>query len=222
MPAKERLKASEIVRVALEFADRDGLENLSMRKVAAHFDAFPMGIYHHVGDKAALLTAMQELAFQEFTNSTEDDGESWENQLAGLLRGYRKVLLDHPSVVAMLAQPAPFSPTALAIRDQIAAELRIAGFTGVSLIRAFSMVMSFISAFSVGLTQHWAGIPFGLSLHSDYSSVQVDGSVVSPRKYPNLELMRRSLPKIDADDVFEWGLELLLHGLALAVPARSR
>jgi len=220
---REKMKASEIVRVALELADREGLENLSMRKIAAHFDAFPMGIYHHVGDKAALLGAMQELAFQEFSNANEDGDESWESQLAGLLRGYRRVLLNHPSVVAMLAQPAPFCPNALAIRDQIAAELRVAGFSGIGLIRAFSTVMTFISAFSVGSAQQWAGIPFVLGNRPpDYPTVQIDGSDISPLKYPNLDLMRRSLPEVSANDIFEWGLDLLLHGLALAAPARGR
>lgn len=56
--AAQKLNQSMIVDAALAVADREGLERVSMRKVAAELGAAPMGLYRHVASKTALLDSM--------------------------------------------------------------------------------------------------------------------------------------------------------------------
>jgi AcrR family transcriptional regulator len=56
-PDKKRapLSRERILKAALRIADEEGLEALSMRRLAADLDATPMALYNHVPNKDALL-----------------------------------------------------------------------------------------------------------------------------------------------------------------------
>jgi len=56
----EQLTADEIVDTALAVLDRDGLDAVSMRRVAAELGVSPIPLYSRVGNKEALLDAMAE------------------------------------------------------------------------------------------------------------------------------------------------------------------
>ena len=62
---KERLNRDRVLRTAVDLADRGGIENLSMRNLAADLGVVPMALYKHVADKEELLDGMVDLVFAE-------------------------------------------------------------------------------------------------------------------------------------------------------------
>ena len=73
---------AQIVRAAIEIADRDGLGAVTMRSVAASLGTAPMSLYRHVPDKDALVSMMVDGAIR--SSSTDVDqatGQGWRQQL---------------------------------------------------------------------------------------------------------------------------------------------
>lgn len=93
-PKKRRLlSADEIVSKALEFADKDGFDNLSMRKLAASLDVTAMSIYNHVAGKGELLDLMLNCVVAEIKSPTVDG--NWEEMMRARAFSMRQALLRH-------------------------------------------------------------------------------------------------------------------------------
>jgi AcrR family transcriptional regulator len=83
---------------ALRIVDADGVEALSMRKLAADLGVNPMSLYHHVANKAALLDGLTRMV-------TEGAGEvvvgpgPWPEQLRRLAYEFRALSLAHRNLI---------------------------------------------------------------------------------------------------------------------------
>src|SRR5687768_720447 len=64
-PARAPLTRERIARAGLELADRDGIDALSMRRLAAELGAGTMTLYGHFGDKQELLNAIVSAAGED-------------------------------------------------------------------------------------------------------------------------------------------------------------
>src|SRR5271165_4209735 len=86
-----------VLAAALDIIDRDGVEGLSMRRLARALDRDPMILYRHAPNKAALLDGVAETVLAKPTvDATDPD---WIGQLRVVARNYRAVALAHPHVV---------------------------------------------------------------------------------------------------------------------------
>nr|GID81665.1 hypothetical protein Ade03nite_05890 [Actinoplanes derwentensis] len=87
-----------ILRSALRIVDTDGVEALSMRKLAADLGVNPMSIYHHVDNKAALLDGITRLVTDGANELTVGDGP-WQDQLRRLAYAFRAQSLAHRNLL---------------------------------------------------------------------------------------------------------------------------
>ncbi|MEU5547650.1 TetR family transcriptional regulator [Streptomyces sioyaensis] len=87
-----------IYAAALRLIDADGVEALTMRKLAAELDANPMSLYHHVPNKDALLKGVARLAGSVFRTPERDD-LPWQQQVRQLAVGFRSLAHRHPKLV---------------------------------------------------------------------------------------------------------------------------
>jgi AcrR family transcriptional regulator len=107
------LNREQIVRVALDIADRDGLEALTMRRLAKALARSPMALYYYVSDRDDLLKGIAELLNDEVEPPSALDWSGYAEQCAwGLFRlatAHPKVV---PSIVAStsLVGPSPIVP----------------------------------------------------------------------------------------------------------------
>jgi AcrR family transcriptional regulator len=77
------LSRERILAVALEIADREGIDALSMRRLAQELDVWPMSVYRYFQDKDALLDAMAADAAERV--GAPPEGTSWRAQMHELL-----------------------------------------------------------------------------------------------------------------------------------------
>ena len=61
------LSRDDIVRAALELADSEGLDGLTMRRLGAVLGRSPMGLYYYVSDREDLLRGIYELLNSELS-----------------------------------------------------------------------------------------------------------------------------------------------------------
>ena len=110
---------------AVELADRDGLDGLSMRRLAQHLGVDAMSIYYHVRDKKALLGAMADAVAAEIPEVPADG--LWTARLRALIMGARQVMLRHPWVVRIFADQAAPTPAVLLHIERVLAVMRGGG-----------------------------------------------------------------------------------------------
>ena len=68
-----RLSRAQILEAALELADRDGLEAVTMQRIARAIGAEPMSLYRHVRNKEDLLDGLVDLVFAEIELPSPED-----------------------------------------------------------------------------------------------------------------------------------------------------
>ncbi|MFF4658965.1 TetR/AcrR family transcriptional regulator [Streptomyces sp. NPDC001381] len=83
---------------ALELIDTDGVEALTMRKLAATLDANPMSLYHHVPNKDAVLRGVTERVGSQFRTPEREDAP-WQDRLRQLALDFRALAHRHPKLM---------------------------------------------------------------------------------------------------------------------------
>ena len=131
--ATARLSREVIVAAGIALADRDGLDGLSMRRLAQELDANPMSLYHHVQDKDALLEAMVDVVVagiapdHEARVAQQVGAPDWTDEVRQLIWAARRTMLGHPWAVAVIQQRRTPTPATLRHLDRLLAAMRRGG-----------------------------------------------------------------------------------------------
>ena len=117
MPAGRRgrrrgsLTSGAITAAAIAIADAEGLEAVSIRRIAAELNARPMSLYDHFDSKEDLLAAMGEEVTGEFLLERQLP-EDWREALTAIARRNYAVLISHPWLVTVRGLQPRFGPNA--------------------------------------------------------------------------------------------------------------
>src|SRR5215207_5110281 len=95
---EERLSRQAILEAALGIVDDEGLEAMTMRRLAATLGVNPMSIYHHLPNKAAVFAGLAELVFADVDSPDPGDAVGWQVQLKDAARAYRNAIRAHPNL----------------------------------------------------------------------------------------------------------------------------
>ena len=99
---RERLSRETIAQTALELIDREGLDALSMRRVAAELQVDPMALYRSVRDRDDLINGIVTLLLDEM-DTTEQPGETWIETMRRMALSEREMALRHPRAFPLVA-----------------------------------------------------------------------------------------------------------------------
>lgn len=106
------MNRDDIVRAALELADRDGLDGLTMRRLGALLGRSPMALYYYVSDRDDLLRGIYELLNAEIDPPSAQDWYGYAEQCAW---GLFHLAQAHPKVIpTVIATPGPAGPSQIA------------------------------------------------------------------------------------------------------------
>ncbi|HRE25778.1 MAG TPA: TetR family transcriptional regulator, partial [Anaerolineales bacterium] len=89
-----------ILTAALRIVDEEGLEALSMRRVATAVGVEAMSLYNHVNDKQDLLNGLADLVLAGIT--PPDPSRRWDRRLEAIAIGLYEALITHPALVVVL------------------------------------------------------------------------------------------------------------------------
>ncbi|ROP55908.1 TetR family transcriptional regulator [Streptomyces sp. PanSC9] len=93
------LTEAGIYAAALRLIDEDGVEALTMRKLATALDANPMSLYHHVPNKEAVLRGVTRMVGAQFRTVTLEDAP-WQERIRLLATDFRILAHRHPKLLA--------------------------------------------------------------------------------------------------------------------------
>lgn len=206
----EPLSPDRIVDAAIRMADRDGLGNLSMRRLGAELGVDPMAVYHHVPDKSALLALMVDRVVGRIEPVREGE---WTDALRGTLLRSRERMLQHPWAARVLAGGIEPTPAVLRHVDAVLGILRRGGLSVSVAHHALHVLGSRI-------------LGFGQDLFDDAAEPRPDEET----RRAQAEAWRPELPNIaelalaadhdgglggcDDDAEFAFALDLIIDGLA--------
>jgi TetR/AcrR family tetracycline transcriptional repressor len=95
-----RLDRDQLVTSALAIADTEGLDAVTIRRLAQEHDVTPMALYRHFSDKDDLLAAVADRLLADVTVPEPTD-ERWDLQLHALLAAFVAALRPHPTVAGL-------------------------------------------------------------------------------------------------------------------------
>lgn len=218
-PAPKR-SIQEIVKAAVAIADAEGLEAVTMARVARALGFTTMALYRYVPNKGVLLQLMWNVGAEDLADA-EIAGDTWRERLRHWALAQRQVLEDHPWLAQMPVGHPPLAPNAL--RWQ---EMGLAAFDGTNVPYGYRMQVLGIFA-SYGLAD--ARLVTELreaSIEAGKSGVDLDfGSmlreIVDPEEFPHVHAMAHSgqvdgsvpLASDAAVAAYETDVELILDGV---------
>lgn len=94
----EILSRERILKTAIQLIEAQGVEDLSMRKLAAALEVNPMAIYHYFENKEALLMAVVEVVFANFRVPPLENA-TWEEEVRHFAHTYYALVLKHHRLV---------------------------------------------------------------------------------------------------------------------------
>jgi AcrR family transcriptional regulator len=108
------LTPDQIFAAALAIIDAEGVNALSMRRLASDLGVEAMSLYHHVRDKQAVLGGVVELSLRSEAPAPPLPGAPWQDFVAAVVLGFRRTLIAHPNVLPLMAAHPPTSPASMA------------------------------------------------------------------------------------------------------------
>lgn len=132
-PLRGRLSHQLVLRAAVELADREGLDALTMRRLAAELGVEAMSLYHHVANKEALLDGVVEAVTDEVVVAVAglegpDPADDWRGAMRARILAARSVMLRHPWVPRVLVTRTSMNPAMIGYYDGVLGVLRAGGF----------------------------------------------------------------------------------------------
>lgn len=194
---------------AVELADEDGIEALSMRKLAQALGVEAMSLYHHVANKDELLDAMVDVVFTEVDLPAADG--PWMVEVRGRCTSLREVLLRHPWAVGRLDSRRNPGMATLVHHDAVIGCLRAGGFT----VRKAALAFATLDAYVFGFVVQQLGLPMEPGEDTAELAAEILASAPTDA-LPHLAEMAAeyvALPGYEFANEFEPGLDLIIEAL---------
>lgn len=209
------LTKERVVIEAVRLADREGVEGLSMRRLARELGAGAMSLYHYVASKEELLDAMIDVVFDEIEPPAE--GTDWQSAIRRRAVSARHVLARHPWATGLMESRTSPGPANLRQHEAVTACLRRAGFSVLMATHANWLLDSYIYGFAL----QEAGLAFSTADELANMVEDVYLPQLPPGEFPYLNESAAALVAAGYDpaEEFTFGLDLVLAALeALRTP----
>ena len=222
---KRGLSVERIVEAAVKLADSEGLEAVSMGRVAGDIGVSTMSLYRYVAAKDELLALMVD-ATAAAPPAAPAPGEGWRAGLSRWARAELDVYRRHPWVLRVPISGPPVTPNQIAWLEQ---GLRCLRDTSITESEKLSVMLLL-----TGFVRNWGRLEADLMEASRASGGSADAAMsgygrllarlTDPERFPALHaVIAAGVFDEDPDepDEFAFGLERVLDGVDVLVRARA-
>jgi TetR/AcrR family transcriptional regulator, tetracycline repressor protein len=210
---RPRLSQAAVVERGLALADAEGLESVTIRRLAAELGVTPMALYWHFRNKDELMTGLADAVWAEFDSNVDPDAD-WPDQLRFLLASLVQVLRRHPAASQLLTSSEKRTSDAAMVASETALEVlhrggfdaeysativRNALFTGVTLVMSEP-------GFEPGLTESERA--------EQMRQARVRLALLPPDRFPCTVAAAGPMTSCDNPDFhYEVGIEIFIAGV---------
>jgi TetR/AcrR family transcriptional regulator, tetracycline repressor protein len=209
---KERLSRDAVAHAAIALTDTEGLEALTIRRLATGLGVTPMALYWHFADKDALYDGIAETVLAE-VRLPEGGTDPWDVELRQVLDALLGALAGHPAVAALVKGRFLQNDPGRDITERVLALLRAGGFSaeGASQLGVYALL------FMVGLVSGVPGQEIGATEEEREQAVRTQWAALQalpPKRYPCLLESSETLTDCAAGDKWlEIGMDTLMAGI---------
>lgn len=217
------LSVDAIVEQALRIVDSEGVQAVSMRRIAAEFDTGPASLYAHVASKEALLRLVLDRILDEVEVPAGDD---WQDVIRSLAHNARAVLQRHNDAAVLSFAHIPTGAKGLESVERVLATMLAGGVPPQVAAWSMDIISLYVAAdvyegwllqqrFDDGsgrdpeeIGQEWVG-----QIARSFAEVPAE-------RYPNLVANAGAMMTGDSDDRFAFGIDMLIAGFAAQISPR--
>ncbi len=208
---REPLNRERILAAAVALADRDGVDALSMRRVAQELGVVPMALYKHLANKEEMLGGMLDVVVGEIDPPRTDT--DWKTAVRERILSARRALLRHPWASRVMESRTEPTPTVMGYMDSMIGMFRAGGFT----IDLTHHAMHAMGSRMLGFSQEL----FNDQTDTD-PQMEAEMFAAMSATYPSISELYLAVSHDDASVVgpgcddqfeFEFALDLMLEGL---------
>ncbi|WP_406859975.1 TetR/AcrR family transcriptional regulator [Streptomyces sp. HUAS MG47] len=210
---------ADIVAAAVRVADADGIDAVSMRRVAAEIGCGTMSLYNYVPRKEDLYELMVDAVSAEYDLAAGPSGD-WRADMLHLARQARAIMRRHPWVIRLMTTGYAFGPHALRFLEHGLAcldGLDLPGGVKMELLATVNGTVMTIVANDLALAERARGLPWSEEQEQAVRGAYLRGQLAGGG-YPRLAavITESGARPLDPEEVFERTLRRVLDSFAPA------
>ncbi|MFE4453677.1 TetR/AcrR family transcriptional regulator [Streptomyces sp. NPDC056796] len=209
-PAKPALTHDTIVAAAVRLMAAEGLERVTMRRLAQELDTGPASLYVYVGGTAELHAAILERLLGDVDLGPAAGAGDWRDRLAQVLLSYTRVLLDHPGLAHSALVARPSGPHYLALVETVLTLLHEGGVPDGQAAWGVDVLLQVATATAAEQSGR-AGAPGAEEDHN--ALVEVLGQA-SSRTHPRIAALGPDLSSGTPEQRLAWIFRAVVNGTA--------
>jgi AcrR family transcriptional regulator len=225
---RERTTPDAIVAAAVAIIDREGLDALTVRGLAAELGVAPMTVYSYVESKEELLDlVVDRVAADIAVPPAQGD---WRGRARALAHGLRTTLLAHPDGARLISERPVRSPNAFRLFDAGLGIFRSAGFPDAQAAYAYFAFGNYVMGCAAQDTAAIRAMRTAASQDATTPAPAEAVQLLPADRFPNVHALARYVygepggapaPDRSRDEAFDFGLDCLLDGLAARLPPKN-
>ncbi len=220
-PAKPALSRDAIIDAALAIVGKEGVDALSMRRLAQALDTGPASIYVYVANRDELWDLIFDAAVGTIETEPTDPAR-WREQLHALAgRMVHMMAVEYPGMARLAMARIPVGENALRTSESLLSLLKAGGVSDQAAAYAADLLSMYVTA-----TAYEQSLYAQLYNDPDHERREVERiaerfASVSPERFPTIFALREELTSGDGEERFALGIDVLVNGL-LATSTEGR
>jgi AcrR family transcriptional regulator len=214
-PAKAPLSREAVIEAGLTVLREDGIDGVTMRRVAAELDTGAASLYVYVKSREDLLNQMFDAVVGEIDLPDQPDPKRWRDQLIAAITTARDAMDRYPGIARVPLANVPTGPNATRLADRMLGILRAGDVNDRSAAWFVDVVSLYLNA---------ASYETSIYVEEGREHEQVDEEIrdafarLNPTDYPNITALMPMLTMGSGDERFAFGLQLMINGLLNTEP----
>jgi AcrR family transcriptional regulator len=213
------LSQDAIVETALRVLDAEGLDAVSMRRVAEELNTGAASLYAHVANKDELLDLVYDRVMGEITLTIVPDPARWQEQVRELARASFEVLSRHNDIAKVSLANVPVGPNTLRLGEMMLSVVLAGGVPAQAAAWAVDRIALYISADAYeGTLYNVRRQALGLSvpeyMEHYFGRIAAYYRSLPTEQFPALVANVDTMMNGDGQERFDFGLDMIIQGLA--------
>ncbi|MFJ2716387.1 TetR/AcrR family transcriptional regulator [Streptomyces sp. NPDC087437] len=208
-PAKPALTRRGIVDTAVRIMRSEGLEKVTMRRLAQELDTGPSSLYVYVANTAELHAAVLDALLGEVDLTAGDAGAGWRDQLVAVLTSYTRVLFAHPQLARSALVARPSGENYLNLIERVLSLLSRSGAAQEQVAWGIDKLLQYATATAAehGTQESSPG------LQDDWNALTRAVHAVDEATHPMITAHMPALLAGSAEHRLSWGFDVLINGI---------
>jgi AcrR family transcriptional regulator len=220
-PAKPALSREAIIDAALPIVREEGVDALTMRRLAQALDTGPASLYVYVANRAELWVLLFDAALATVETEPTDPAR-WREQLHELSgRVVHMMAVEYPGMARLGMSHIPTGDNSLRVAESMLSLLKAGGVGDQAAAYAVDLIGSYTTAIAYEQSLYSALYNDPEYEQREVARVTERFANLSPERYPTMASLAEKMTSGDGEERFSLGLDVIINGL-IATPTEGR